>query len=91
MAHKLFIGNLDYNVDDNDLSELFSQHGEVVSAKVIKDRESGRSKGFGFVELSSSEEAADAKAKLHDHELNGRAIKIDDAKPQQRNNDLGSW
>jgi RNA recognition motif-containing protein len=82
MAQKLFIGNLSYGVDDAALSEFFAQAGKVVSARVITDRESGRSKGFGFVEYETAEEAAKAKTELSDKELDGRPVKIDDARPR---------
>lgn len=83
MAHKLFIGNLSYGVDDSALSDFFSDAGTVVSAKVITDRDTGRSKGFGFVEFETAEEAAKAKSELNDKELDGRPVKVDDARPRR--------
>jgi RNA recognition motif-containing protein len=82
MGNKLFVGNLPYTINDESLAEFFSQGGNVESAKVIVDRTSGRSKGFGFVEMSTDEEAADAISKLNGSELEGRAIKVDAAQPK---------
>jgi len=84
MSQKLFVGNLDYSVKDEDLEKHFGQYGEVVSARVITDRETNRSRGFGFVEFADEESAQKAKKELQDSELSGRAINIDDAKPNQR-------
>jgi RNA recognition motif-containing protein len=81
---KLFVGNLDYSVTDEVLEKHFAEHGKVVSARVITDRETNRSRGFGFVEYEDSETAKKAKEALQDSELNGRDINIDDAKPSQR-------
>lgn len=83
MATNLFIGNLPYSAGDDELKEFFSQAGTVASAKVITDRESGRSKGFGFVEMSSEEEAAEAIKTLDGKELDGRPISVSEARPRQ--------
>ena len=83
MATNLFIGNLPYSAGDDELKEFFSQAGTVASAKVITDRESGRSKGFGFVEMSSEEEAAEAIKTLDGKELYGRPISVSEARPRQ--------
>ena len=83
MATKLFVGSLAYAVTDDQLNELFSQAGKVVSAKVIIDRDSGRSKGFGFVEMESEEEAKAAIDQLNGKELEGREIAVNEARPQQ--------
>lgn len=82
MAKKLYIGNLSYSVDDERLHQHFSQCGQVDSAKVITDRETGRSKGFGFVEMSSDDEANAAIDKLNGQELDGRSINVSEARPQ---------
>lgn len=79
---KLYIGNLSYAVDSTGLEDLFAQVGTVESAKVITDRESGRSKGFGFVEMSSPEEAEAGIEKFNGYELEGRALNVSIAKPQ---------
>jgi cold-inducible RNA-binding protein len=83
MATKLFVGSLAYSVTDAELEEFFAAAGQVVSAKVIIDRDTNRSKGFGFVEMSSEEEAKSAIEQLDGKELNGRAIAVNEAKPQQ--------
>lgn len=83
MANKLFIGGLSWDTTDNSLAEFFSQAGSVVSAKVITDRNTGRSRGFGFVEMSTDEEAQTAKDKLNGQTLDGRAIVVNDARPME--------
>lgn len=81
---KLYVGNLNYSVTDEDLTELFSSYGEVVSANIINDRETGRSKGFGFVEMGTGESAVSAKDGLNGTDFNGRTLKIDLAKPKKQ-------
>lgn len=83
MATKLFVGSLSYNTTDDSLQAFFAAVGTVVSAKVIMDRDSGRSKGFGFVEMSSDEEAQAAIAQLNGKELDGRTIAVNEARPQE--------
>lgn len=83
MASKLFVGGLPYATTDDELQDVFAAHGKVVSAKVIMDRESGRSKGFGFVEFETEEEAQAAMKALHDSELGGRRILVNEARPQE--------
>jgi len=83
MGKKLYVGNLSYTVDGSALQELFGQYGTVVSAQVINDRETGRSKGFGFVEMSTDEEAQAAIAALNGQQHNGRALTINEAKPRE--------
>ncbi|MFH1729522.1 MAG: RNA-binding protein [Pseudomonadota bacterium] len=85
MTEKIYVGNLSYTVTDESLEELFSQCGKVESAKVITDRDSGRSKGFGFVEMSSSQEAAAAIEKFNGTEFDNREIKVSEAKPKSDN------
>jgi len=80
---KLFVGNLPFSVREPKLEELFSQHGTVTSTKVIVDRFSGRSKGFGFVEMGSDEEAERATEALNGTEVEGRALVVSEARPQQ--------
>ncbi len=82
MGQKLYVGNLGYDVTDSDLQQLFASHGTVDSASVISDRNTGRSKGFGFVEMSSNVEAEAAIAALDGKELGGRAIKVNEATPR---------
>jgi RNA recognition motif-containing protein len=83
MPSKLYVGNLAYSVSNSDLEALFSQAGQVQSATVITDKFSGQSKGFGFVEMATPEEAANAIRQLNDTELKGRNIKVDEAKPRE--------
>lgn len=82
MGKKLYVGNLSYSMNDDGLRELFAAHGAVDSAQVIMDRESGRSKGFGFVEMSNAAEADAAIAALDGKENGGRALKVNEAKPR---------
>ena len=81
MGNKLYVGNLSYSVNDESLSQLFSQVGKVESAKVITENHSGRSKGFGFVGMSTGEEAAEAISKLHETEHDGRKLIVSEARP----------
>lgn len=83
MGKKLYVGNLSFSVSDSDLQQLFSAHGNVASAQVIIDRDTNRSKGFGFVEMSSDQEAAAAISALDGQEHNGRALKVNEAKPKE--------
>jgi RNA recognition motif-containing protein len=83
MPSKLYVGNLAYSVSNSDLEELFSQVGQVQSATVITDKFSGQSKGFGFVEMATSEEASKAIQQFNDSELKGRNIKVNEAKPRE--------
>jgi hypothetical protein len=82
MGKKLFVGNLPFSATDQSIKEAFSRCGTVESAKIITDRDTGRSKGFGFVEMSSDAEASDAISKLNGTELEGRAMSVSEAKPQ---------
>ena len=83
MGKKLYVGNLAYSMTNEGLSELFSTHGAVDSAQVIMDRETGRSKGFGFVEMGNAAEADAAIAALDGKENGGRALKVNEAKPRE--------
>lgn len=83
MANKLFVGSLSWGVNDDMLSEFFAQAGTVQSAKVITDRDTGRSKGFGFVEMSTDDEAKAAVDQLNGKELDGRAINVSEARPRE--------
>jgi cold-inducible RNA-binding protein len=82
MAIKLFVGSLAYTATDDDLAAFFAEAGTVTSAKVIMDRETNRSRGFGFVEMSSDDEAKAAVEKLNGKDLSGRAVMISEARPQ---------
>ena len=83
MPSKLYVGNLSYSVSSDDLRELFSQAGQVQTATVISDKFSGQSKGFGFVEMGSPDEAAKAIQHFNETELKGRNIKVNEAKPRE--------
>ncbi len=80
MSTKLFVGSLPWSVDDQKLKETFEPHGNVVSAKVVTDRNSGRSRGFGFVEMESAEDAQKAISALNDSDMDGRNIVVNEAK-----------
>lgn len=82
MANKLFVGSLAWTATDDDLASFFGEVGTVVSAKVIVDRDTNRSKGFGFVEMSTDEEAKAAIDKLNGKDLNGRPVAVNEARPQ---------
>lgn len=82
MGKKLYVGNLSYQVTDRDLHNLFEPHGQIVSAQVVMDRETGRSKGFGFVEMSSAQEADAAVMALNGQEQNGRRLTVNEARPR---------
>jgi len=82
MTQKIYVGNLGFSVTNEDLKEKFEQYGNVGSAKIIMDRDSGRSKGFGFVEMTTSKEASDAISALHGADFQGRALTVNEAKPQ---------
>jgi RNA recognition motif-containing protein len=82
MAKKLYVGNLPYGVTDSDLDQMFAAHGAVQSAQVIMDRDTGRSKGFGFVEMGSDSEAQAAIAAMNGKEIDGRALTVNEARPK---------
>src|SRR3954471_15883296 len=83
MGKKLYVGNLSYDVDSSELERMFSAHGTVQSAEVISDRMTGRSKGFGFVEMGSDEEAQAAIAALNGQENGGRTLTVNEARPRE--------
>ena len=83
MSMKLYVGNLAFATSSQDLQELFAQAGTVESASVVEDRETGRSRGFGFVEMSSKEEGAAAISQFNGKEVNGRALNVNEAKPRE--------
>ncbi len=90
MGKKIYVGNLSYGMDDNSLANLFSQYGQVDSARIVMDRDSGRSKGFAFVEMSTDTEAQTAIEKLNGTDQGGRAINVSEAKPMApRDNNRG--
>ncbi len=83
MAKKLYVGNLPYTTQDQDLQDLFAQVGEVTSARIVIDRASGRSKGFGFVEMTDDQAAEDSISRFNGQDYQGRALKVSEAKPQE--------
>lgn len=85
MSMKLYVGNLSFDTTTQDLEKLFAEVGTVTSTNIIEDRETGRPRGFGFVEMSSKEEGQNAISQLNGKEVDGREIKVNEAKPQERN------
>jgi RNA recognition motif-containing protein len=83
MGKKLYVGNLSYDISDNELKELFAPYGAVRSAQVIADRDTGRSKGFGFVEMSSDQEAQKAIEALNGKDVGGRPLTVNEARPRE--------
>jgi cold-inducible RNA-binding protein len=83
MAKKLYVGNLSYGVTDSALEQMFAAHGSVKSAQVIMDRDTGRSKGFGFVEMSNDQEAQAAITALNGQQVEGRSLTVNEAKPRE--------
>ena len=92
MGKRLYVGNLPYSIDENNLTEKFSAHGTVESVKVITDRNTGRSKGFGFVEMSTDSEAQAAIEALNGTDYDGRPVTVNEAKPMKpRSESGGGW
>lgn len=83
MGKKLYVGNLSYSIRDNDLEQAFGQYGSVASAKVMMERDTGRSKGFGFVEMGTDAEALAAIEGMNGHQLDGRALTVNEARPME--------
>lgn len=83
MSMKLYVGNLSFQTSSDDLQQLFGQAGTVESASVVEDRDTGRSRGFGFVEMSSKEEGEAAIAQFNGKEIDGRALNVNEAKPRE--------
>ena len=83
MSNKLYVGNLAFQTSGEDLRELFAQAGTVESATVVEDRDTGRSRGFGFVEMATKEEAQAAISKFNGQEVNGRSLTVNEAKPRE--------
>ena len=89
MSAKLFVGNLSFDTTSDEIRDLFSEVGPVELCQVITDRDTGRSKGFGFVEMNSKAEANTAKEKFNGQDLHGRALKVDEAKPRDDSRSSG--
>jgi cold-inducible RNA-binding protein len=83
MSKKLYVGNLSYSITDANLAEMFAAHGTVQSAQIIKDRDTGRSKGFGFVEMGTEEEAQAAIIATNGQEIDGRTLTVNEARPRE--------
>ena len=83
MSTKLYVGNLSFNTTTQDLEEMFGAHGTVESTNIIEDRETGRSRGFGFIEMSTKEEGESAISTLNGKEVDGRALTVNEAKPRE--------
>jgi cold-inducible RNA-binding protein len=90
LGKKLYVGNLSYDITDSDLQNLFEPHGAVQSAQVIRDRDAGRSKGFGFVEMDSGEQATAAIAALNGQDVNGRTLTVNEARPREERPSRGN-
>ncbi len=90
MGKKLYVGNLGYGVTDSDLTKMFEPHGTVESAQVIMDRDAGRSKGFGFVEMKTDQEAQAAIAALNGQDVGGRSLTVNEARPRTEGGRGGS-
>ncbi len=90
MSKKIYVGNMSYDNDEATLSDLFSEYGEVISTKIVVDQFSGRSKGFGFIEMANEEEALAAISGLNGKEVNGRQIKVNEAmdRPKRTNSNF---
>jgi RNA recognition motif-containing protein len=91
MGKKLYVGNLSYGVSSNDLQKMFEEYGTVESAQVIMDRDTGRSKGFGFVEMGSDQEAQAAIAALSGKEMDGRTLTVNEARPKEGGGGRGGY
>ena len=89
MSMKLYVGNLAFKTSSDDLQQLFAQAGTVETASIVEDRETGRSRGFGFVEMSSREEGQKAIEQFNGQELGGRALNVNEAKPRENRNGGG--
>ena len=89
MGKKLYVGNLSYGVTDSDLTKMFEPHGTVESAQVIMDRDTGKSKGFGFVEMKTDQEAQAAIAALNGQDSGGRALTVNEARPRSEGGGRG--
>src|SRR5262245_22378158 len=90
MPKKIYVGNLSFQTTETDLTNMFEQHGTVESVKIITDRDTGRSKGFGFVEMTENEAAEKAIAQLNGKEVGGRALTVNEARPMEKKDGFGS-
>ena len=88
---QIYIGNIPYDKTEEDIRELFGQYGEVTSVKYINDKETGRFRGFGFVQMNSADEAKEAITELENKEYGGRTLRVNEARPQQPRQPRDSW
>ena len=91
MGNKLYVGNLNFQTQEVDLRDHFSPYGEVLSASIVTDRDTGRSRGFAFVEMGTEEEAQNAASALNGQDLDGRQLKVNEAKPRTDDRRGGRW
>jgi len=91
LASKLYVGNLPFNTTDSDLEEAFGVHGAIASANVITDRETGRSRGFGFVEFENESDAQSAQAALDGQDFEGRTLRVNEAQERQQRPQTRNW
>ena len=91
LLKKIYVGNLSFNSSDRDLATVFAEHGEVVSAKVVMDRDTGRSRGFGFVEMSDDSAAMKAIQAVNGKEVDGRTLNVNEARPREPRNTGSRW
>lgn len=89
MGRKLYVGNLPFSTTEQDLTDFFSQCGTVDSARIVSERDTGRSRGFGFVEMSNDDEAQDAISRLHGAQMEGRALTVNEARPREERGGFG--
>ena len=87
----IYVGNLPFNLEEDNLKEIFEEYGEVTSAKIIMDKFTGRSKGFGFVEMANDDEANKAIEELNNAEVGGRNVKVNESKPRENNRGGGGF
>ena len=88
---KLFVGNLSWNLTENELHDTFSQYGQIDECRIITDRETGRSRGFGFITFENADSAEEAMSALDGHELDGRPMKVNEAKERERRPQRNRW
>ena len=89
MGNRLYVGNLPYDTNEDDLTNLFSGAGTVSSVNVVRDRETGRARGFAFVEMANDQDAQNAISQFHEHSLGGRKLTVNEARPQQPRSEIG--
>ncbi len=91
MPKRIYVGNLPFSATDDEVRELFGAYGEVNSVSLITDRETGRPRGFGFVEMANGEEADEAISRLHQSQMGGRSLNVNEARPREPRQHRGGW